>query len=273
MKNINLEIATTWDDLTRKQLLFVSRLFLLNLTQNKFRLIVFLKLTGVKTLPKQVVKDQVYYLFRKGRSKFMLTPEELGWFLKSVDFITSDSQLVKNYFPWFRLGLKRYFGPSKKCYNVTFLEFINTEKCLYAFNKTRKTKHLNELCAILYRPGKKEYHPMRPDYNGDRRETFNDYIYQKRAKLFWLIGKRKKYAVYIFYSGCRNALIAAHPKLFSAGSVSSEPVNPVKSLQGIMHDLNMGDITKNKKIQNIQVWEAFGQLEEMIKKLPKAKTK
>jgi hypothetical protein len=265
MKSINLEIATNWNDLTRKQLLYLCRLILAGMDKTRFSLLLFLRLTGVKALPQKVVKDQVYYLFKRGKTRFMMTPEELTWFLKSVDFLTYESKLEKNLFPVFRIGLRTYYGPSKRCYNLRFLEFVNAEKCFHAFNKTRNVKYLNELCAVLYRPEKKDYHPLSPDYDGDRREPFNDFIYQKRARRFRFLSANKRYAVYIFYAGCRNALITAHPLLFEEGSVSSESSNPVDGLLKPMYLLNMGDITKNREIEQVQVWEAFAQLEEMAK--------
>ena len=120
------------------------------------------------------------------------------------------------------------------------------------------------MCAILYRPQKKNYNPNSPSYNGDRREQFNDFTYQHRARWFRFLKTEKLYAVYIFYIGCRNALVKAHPNLFSGDNVKSQQTNPVKDLQKILFSLNQGDITKNREIQQIQVWEAFTQLEETV---------
>ena len=265
MKQINLSMPTDWSQLTRKQILFVCRLFLAKLDFEEFRLRAFLRLTGVKALPKKIIKNRMtYWLFKIGKDKFTLDRQELTWFLKSADFLTHDSRLTANHFPLFRLPWQCFYGPSAKCYNLTYLEFLHAEKCLYAFQKTDRSNHLNELCAVLYRPGKKNYHPMRPDHDGDRREKFNDFIYPKRAWRFKLLKIRKRFAVYLFYTGCRNVLIESFPNLFNSGSVSSEPVNPVKSLKSIIYDLNQGDPTKNDRLYNMQVWEAFEFLDEMI---------
>ena len=264
MKTLDLKIPTEWNQLSQKEILYVCRLFFLNLTGQKFKLLLFLKLTGVKALPNKIVADNIFYIFRKNNIRFSLSVDELHWFLKSTDFLTTDSKLTKNVFPRFRIFWKRFFGPSNKCYNITFLEFLNIESCIYAFHKTRENKHLDQLCAIMYRRQKKEYRPNSPDYNGDRREPFNDYTYTRRASWFKLLPLVKKYAVYVFYIGCRNALMKAHPNLFSSTPVNSEPVNPIENLKKIMYSLNQGDITKNKQIQHTQIWEAFGQLEEMV---------
>jgi len=264
MKVLDLKIPSHWNQLTQKQILFVCRLFLMNLTEQKFKLYTFTKFTGIHTLPEIIKTNKVYYSFRKKRVKFLLTIEELNSFLKSTDYLLNDSKLTINRFPEFNILGKNFYGPSNNGYNITFLEFINLESCIYAFHKTRETKNLKTLCAILYRPQKKNYKPNSPSYNGDRREQFNDYTYQHRARWFRFLKKEKLYAVYTFYIGCRNALVEAHPNLFSGGSVKSEQTNPVKDLQKTLFSLNRGDITKNKEIQQIQVWEAFSQLEEMV---------
>lgn len=265
MENLDLKIPTTWNQLTRKQLLYVSRLFLLNLSNFRFKLLIFLKFTGVKALPKKVIADRVYYFFRKKKIRFSLTVGELHSFLSVIDFLTADSQLTKNLLPKFNILGTWLYGPSNKCYNITFLEFLNIEANLYAFHKTKKRKYLRLVCAILYRPQVKPYKPKSPTYNGDRRETFNDFTYQARAKWFRLISAKKQQAVYTFYVGCRNELMKAHPHLFSSSSVSSEPVNPANSLKKTILALNLGDVTKNKLIQQTPVWEAFTQLEDLVK--------
>lgn len=271
MKNIKLNIATSWNQLTRKQILFVSKLYLSKLDLETFRIKAFLFLTGIKALPKKVVKDQVYWIFKRGNDKFMLDRQELAWFLHSVDYLTGDCKLTNNLFPSFSLFLTRYFGPSRRCYNLSYLEFIHAEKCLYAFQKTNESKHLNDLCSVLYRPGKKNYHPLRPDHDGDRREKFNDYVYSKRSVLFRMLSIEKRFAVYLFYTGSRNFLIESFPNLFKSGTISSEPVNPVDSLRNIIHDLNGGDPTRNDKLYQMQVWEAFEHLDHLIKTMPKKK--
>lgn len=271
MKRLNLTVPTGWNKLTAKQLLKVSGLFLAKLEFEEFRLRIFLYLSGVKALPKKVVKDQVYWLFNKGKTEFMMDRQELAWLLHSVEFLTVDSRLTVNKFTRIWLPIGRVFGPTEKCYSITYLEFIHAEAALYAYQQTSKVEHLNHLCAILYRPQKKDYHPLRPDFDGDRREPFNDFIYRHRAKWFNFVSIRKRFAIYLFYTGCRNELMDSFKNLFSGSSVSSDPVNPVKSLRKIIHDLNMGDLTKNETIYKMQVWEAFEHLEHLIQNLPKKK--
>jgi hypothetical protein len=271
MKRLDLKIPETWNHLSRKQLLYVCRLYILNLTELKFKTWVFIKFTGIKALPHRIIAGRLYYFFRKYNTRFSLTPDELLWFLHSVDYLLSESKLTINHFPVFRILGKRFFGPSNNCYNISVMEFLLAEQMLEAFNRTHQLKYLRLICAILYRTQRKPYNPNSPDYNGDRREPFNDFIFKRRERWFRLLSKPKLYIVYIFFVGCRNALIEKHPYLFSNTQVSSEPVNYAEALKQVLISLNQGDITKNREIQQTQVWEAFGQLNEMARQVKQIK--
>jgi len=263
MKSLDLKIPTQWNQLTRSQLLFVCRLFVRQVTEHQFKLLVFLRFTGVKALPRRIIADQVFYFFRKGRVKFSLSIPELHYFTSAANYLLSDSQLTRNILPRFRILWRCFHGPANKCYNISFLEFLHAEAVIYRFHVTRRMSCLRHLCAILYRPAARS--SFIRNGQADKREPFNDFVYIKRSRWFRMLSPAKLYGVYIFYIGCRNALMKAHPRLFSGGTeVSSTPVNPVESIKKLMFELNQGDVTKNPQIQQMQVWEAFYQLEQMI---------
>jgi hypothetical protein len=269
MNEISLHLPK-WNELTRTQLIYICKLFRSRLDQNTFRLKAFLKLTDVKAMPKKIEKDQVYWAFKKGKEIFWLTDFELTWFLRAVNYLTDNCKLTVNLFPSLLIGLRRYWGPCRECRNLSWKEFIHSEGQFFAYNNSkpeRKQFYLNMLCAVLYRPQRADYHPMSPDYNGDRRQPFNDFIYPGRAKWFRLLAIDKRYAVYTFYAGCRNAMVEAHPLTFKSGGVSSEaPQSPVKGLIQLVTDLNQGDVTKNEQILNSPAWDVLDLLERTIEK-------
>lgn len=271
MKHLDLKIPETWNALTRKQLLFLCRLYRLKLTEIKFKTLLFIKFTGIKALPKRIIADHIFYFFKKGKTRFSLSVEELHWFLHSVDKFTHESHLTKNLFPKFRMLWKTFYGPANSCYNVSVHEFLLAETMLDAFHRSKNPKYLRQMAAILYRSQVKPYRPNHPGYNGDRREPFNDFTFQRRARWFRFLSQNKLQAVYIFFAGCRNALVEKHPFLFNQTAVSSEKTNHAESLKNILIALNQGDITKNKEILRAQVWEAFGQLNEMARQVKSIK--
>lgn len=276
MKDVALHIPK-WNQLTAKQLLFICGLFRQTLEANTFKLRAFLYLSGVKALPRKIVIEQEYWKFRHGKQIFWLTAEELAWHLHSVSFLTENCHLTRNILPVVRVSLRRFFGPLKSCRNISWKEFIHAEAQFYGFSQAKPEKkidYLNRLCAILYRPQRDDYHPMSPTYDGDRRQPFNDFIYTRRAKWFKLVSLNKRYAVYIFYSGCKNAMIEAHPHTFKGSTtVSSEPQNPVASLVSMVNELNQGDVTKNEAIYNTPAWDVLDMLENMLEKQKPVKNK
>lgn len=266
LKNhIDLKMPTAWNQLTRRQLLFVCRLFRLKLSEFNFKLSVFINFTGIMALPVRKVAGQTYYAFKKSGQVFWISIDELYFFIGAANYLCADSQLTKNLFPKFTLLGRRFFGPSAKCYNITLLEFLHAEAALFRFHAAHHPQHMRTLCAILYRHQVKRYNPASPNYNGDRREPFNDYTYQRRARWFKLLHPNRIYAVYVFYTGCRNAIIEAHPEVFSGGgTVSSQPVNPVDGIKNLITTLTNGDVTKIHQIENTRVWDALHHLNSMI---------
>lgn len=266
LKNhIDLKMPTAWNQLTRHQLLFVCRLFRLKLSEFNFKLSVFINFTGIRALPVRKVAGQTYYAFKKSGQVFWISIDELYFFIGAANYLCADSQLTKNLFPKFTLLGRRFFGPSAKCYNITLLEFLHAEAALFRFHAAHHPQHMRTLCAILYRHQVKRYNPASPNYNGDRREPFNDYTYQRCARWFKLLHPNRIYAVYVFYIGCRNAIIEAHPEVFSGGgTVSSQPVNPVDGIKNLITTLTNGDVTKIHQIENTRVWDALHHLNSMI---------
>jgi hypothetical protein len=260
-RTLNLTMPETWDQLTCKQLLFVCRMFLQQLTEHEFKLRVFIKLTGISTLPQKVIAEHVYYFFRKANTRFSLTVDELHWFIQSAAFLLNEVQLTVNHLPVIKFFGMRLHGPANKGYNITMLEYIHAEAAVYAWHKTKKPEHLLKLCAILYRPAKPAVKQRAIDFDGDKRQPFNDFTYQRCIKWFRLLPRAKVFAVYLFYMGFKNALVKAHPAVFSNAPVSSEPLNPTESLQQLVFGLNGGDITRNNDILRKPVWEIFKQLE------------
>lgn len=264
---ISLHVPTNWNQLTPKQVLFVSRLFLLNLTLHNFRVRAFCHFAGIQPIQPSKTQSRhlnpAYpdtYFFLKGKRLFTIEAQEFLWFLKSMDFLTADSSLTVNPFPSIRLLWKKWEGPRRKCYDLTLIEFLHAEKCLFEFH----TKHseqtpsfrsgrgevpLNRLCAVLYRHS--------------RRKPFDEGGYAVRSRLLRFVAMPKRYAIYTFYAGCRNALFAAHPKLFGA-SISSSPVNPIESLKKTIYELTAGDVTKTRQIEATPVWEAFSYLQNLM---------
>ena len=119
----------------------------------------------------------------------------------------SENYLTKQLFPCLNLKpkgiLKRkinLYGPLSELIGFTFKEFIVADFQYRMYTKTRDEKHLNKLCAILYRP---------------KNQAFNDDdSIDLRAALFESIYLVKKLAIFQFYDGCYKQIVDNHEHLF-----------------------------------------------------------
>lgn len=257
-KKINLELPRQWDQLTPKQLLRVCKLLASPIDETKKRTYMFVYLTGIKPVC-QLRKRSNLYIYKKGRVRFSFTPQELHYHLSKLDFLFQNCQLTRNKFPKIRVGLRKLFGPTTKCYNITFAEFIHAERFNFEFSQTQSADALNKLCAILYRP------KARRPSSDDVRQPFNDYAYTRRARRFARVSPHLKLAIYLFYSASMGSMVKKFPNLFSGSRVSSEAQNPVPALNETIKAIANYDVTKDETVLNMQVWRAFDYLDTMIK--------
>ncbi len=187
------------------------------------------------------------------------------WFIRSQAYLL-EVTLSKNNIPWLWIGIRRWFGPSNKCYNLTLNEYLHAETALFGYNKSGKPEYLDRLCAILYRPGGKG------STDADRRQPFNDFTYMKNASRFRLIGMHKRIAILMFYNGCRSEWANSFPLLFKSGYRTSEPSFPAPEIKRMIRILGEGDVTKNTILLQTPVWEAFEQLNDRAAEIKKIKS-
>ena len=258
MNTVNLTVPVSWNQLTHRQVLWVCRLFLVELSEMEFRLRAFVKLAGLKAIQK--TGEQGNFWFRSGDREIRIHQQELLHFLGSVDYLLDASRLSVNRMPVIWMGWQRLYGPSSKCYNLTLAEYIHACGALYGYMQTREFRYVDRLCAVLYRPSGKG------SGRADRRRSFDEYTYLSRVRWFGYIPRAKRLAVLLFFQGCQWEFQKAFTHLFPVGSVSSELVNPVPHLQQLIRVLNQDDVTRNPVILNTPVWEAFAQLNDMMAK-------
>jgi hypothetical protein len=113
---------------------------------------------------------------------------------------------------------KRFAGPADNFNNLQMGEFVFTEDYFFAFKEDSNIKHLDNLCAVLFRPVKKNYdRKVNPD--GDVRIPFNQNRCLYNAKT--AIRKWKleiKLAILTWYEHCRLQLVDDFPAVFAGGS-------------------------------------------------------
>ncbi|MDD4554026.1 MAG: hypothetical protein PHP04_07495 [Bacteroidales bacterium] len=197
--NIYKLLPSTWNELTREQLLYVSGLFTSKLPLIEFRMKALFEFLSVKRkLLKRVAPEDAYVL------------------CESLDFLNKEVTLTRNLLPVLKTGLKKYYGPTDAMVYCTFGEFTLACSALDDYQKTGEEQYLDQLVAILYRPQKfcwsigKYFTDIQ-----DPRAKFMNRTLKRRVGKLRSIDHCEKYSVYLFFNGVLNSLPALYPYVYS----------------------------------------------------------
>jgi hypothetical protein len=189
---------SSWNELSRKQLLFVSRLFHGQLTMIDFKLRALFNFISITP-----------------KIKKHLHPEDAYFLCETLDFLFEEVSLTRNLLPILKTGLRTYVGPSDALKNCTFGEFTMANSLLDSFSLSKDQKYLDEMVAVLYRP-KKYFWFIRKNFtdNQDTRKKFVNRSLKKRSGIMSSMDYHAKYSVFLFFSGVLNSLPELYPYVY-----------------------------------------------------------
>ena len=191
----NHTVATCGNDLTRKQYLQVIDAL-------------YLKKYNEWQLPLKLLKIIANISWWKW---FNLPAETIADFEYLSGFvITGQLNITKQLIP-FHLG---FYGPDEMLNNVVMKEFVFSEHHFSQWDgKVENVEALNNLVAVLYRPGKRGYnHPINPD--GDCRIPFNENICGHNVKKIKRWPLVTKLAIATWYAHCREQIVKENEDVF-----------------------------------------------------------
>ena len=196
--NTRRSLPSTWNELTRKQLLYVSRLFRGQLSLADFRIKALREFLSIK---RKVFKR--------------IDPEDTFVLCETLDFLTREVTLTRNVIPVIRTGLRNYYGPSDAMTNCTFGEFTLASSVLEEYHKSGSATHLDQLTAILYRP-RKVFWFVRKHFTDhqDSRVRFMNMSLKRRADRLAKVNHCIKYSVFLFFNGVLNSLTGLYPYVY-----------------------------------------------------------
>ena len=234
-------MPSNWNELTRKQVLFVSRLFQGQLTMADFKLRALFDFLSVKS---KVIKR--------------IHPEDAYFLCESLDFLFKEVTLTKNLLPVIGTGWRKWVGPSDAMMNCTFGEFTMANSLLDSFSKTKEQKYLDEMVAILYRP-KKWFWLIRKGFtdNQDPRQRFASRSLKSRCIRMATVDYSVKYSVFLFFSGVLNSLPALYPYVYEqkgeAGSEDNGWASLIISLADGKTDDKSLETVMNSNLYNVMI--------------------
>jgi hypothetical protein len=201
IRSHKLLVPSTWNELTPGQLIYICRLFSVNMTVTEFKVSVLHKWLSVKKrLWHYLSAENVYYLSQ------------------CANFLLEEVNLTKALIKTIRLKrfpFTRFYGPADELSTSTFGEFTKAQVRYEQFSRTRDPEQLNELVAILFRRKRFFWWIIRHfSENSDPRVRLWDRTLPKRAKQIASLPYEVKYAVFLFISGVMASLPEKFPNVY-----------------------------------------------------------
>ncbi len=280
INNDTYQCPSSWNELTSDQLLRIAELSPLKLSPTEFKISLLRSLLGLEAMKvkEKIIRGETCFLFRHGRKNiYIISAVDISFIIKKFDFlfqIRKDkdqkeicilrSRLTNNLIREIKVGSEKFYGPSDGLTNIIFQEYIHTETFISKFNSTGDIAFLDKFIAVLYRPQSKDYNPVYANFNGDRREPFNDFIIDTRAATVGKIDIALRHAILLFYMGCINHIQFLFKEVFTGNYGSAdESKNTFKNMLKLVTALTNNDVTKNEQVRKTYLYEVMISLQEM----------
>lgn len=229
-------VPSKWNELSKEQLLFICDL------QSKD--------LKVKSFEIQLIKYMLNYKSMKELEK--IGALSIRAIAKKFLFLQKDSKLTQNKLPTIKLGRKTYKGPEQALSSLTSEQFFEHADNAYMrfVNKDEKDKfkYLNYLIACLYTEGDK--------FDASKIEDLEKKVERLATKY--------KYAILHYYSGSRSFVTQKFSYAFS-GAPGKKPDG--LEYMRLNESLNDGDLTKNKELRKVNLYELLLKLNKKPEKL------
>jgi len=240
---VDTDIRNRWNDITLSDMVFLVQHFFNNTgrlyetvrvdgkpeevrlkDERLFRVIIAgitLKLWNIKPwLLKEITGEELDNLVEVARPwEFIIKSNELT------------NNLVKRFFYW--KGLRYYYGPLDDFKTMDCEEYVYCDTQFTKYRKTPTEENLNLFTAILMRKARKDKHT-----GIDKREVFNPQRVEERLKMAASMPYEYKYALMLWYEGCRNKCVKNYWRFFEGnGSSGGEATTMMNVMMAMSKDI------------------------------------
>lgn len=243
MRTINLTSPQNWQELTPKQLLFISDLYLNKYEESEFLTRALIGLTGLIPIPHKVeaAEMQLLFSFRTPEEKpFQLTASEmhemafrLKWLLDPPGLCTPPDFM-------------KYIPVNNRLFGVPLEQYLLADAHYIRFAKTKDRSILDKFAAALYR--------------SNENELWSDQSWKKRIPHFTLLSMAELNAVFIWFTGVKAFIMSKYPYVFPGSTGSGAESAPDEQILQLLANLNGGDVTRNRLIMETHVHEVLYEL-------------
>lgn len=237
-----------WDELSRRQLIYISRILFQRGIINHHK-----KLAALMVLLFYDIKNFSFKFYFKFINTNLFGVNKI---LVATNFIWKSNGLTKFTIRKFRHRLRTYHAPGDQMFNMTVGEFACADSFYELFKRYSKMEYLDCLVATLYRQQDPEHNKKGKDYKGDIRIQFNEFRVGDDKKILSGIKPSLKYAILLQYEGSRNILIRQYQSLFS----SEENKTASRVGWGKVIMAAAGGIDKFQATKEVNLYDFFNQL-------------
>lgn len=237
-------VPAEWDEITKHQLLELSKLTRTCKTTMEIQLKFFLTCVGGR------VDSQInggIYILKIGRQKHVLFSDEITALTSVFDYLFEINEngemalapkLTVNHFKTLRSNLKTLQGPNDALDNITYNQFVWLQT-YHSFLDAREPQYLDELINIIYKlkNGKQE------------------------VKNIKRLDRDVKTVILWYYLGTLSFLSNQFPNVLSGGSSDGQEINVFDNQQRIIDSLAEGDVTKKDQVRNSLLYDALYSME------------
>jgi hypothetical protein len=277
-RNITATYPSCWEEMTDQQFACVVQNWLKlydgKLSVSEFYLVVLYNFLGIKRSPLQNWKDKRLseeQLEEKFANVWQLT-ETLHWLLIIPEGSKSGLPALTftdttNHIPEIgNDGEIKLIGLANGMLDITFGEYRRAYAHFSAFNQDRKDIYLNRLIATLYLPERSNYEDLKnsPDFDGRRREKFNQNLTEHYAELLKRVPFWQKYSIFLWFFNCDVYLKNGELEL-DGKPISFEPLFRKTESEAEVESLDENDLGMTQLLYGIAESKLFGSIAEVDK--------
>lgn len=204
LRKLNFKAPDNFNALTKAQLLKVVRLIF----------------SDAPDIDKKIAATKHLYGL-KWWHLFLFTPAQMAYMNTFCSWLfDGDHRLTENKIDKISTGLfkKNLYGPMGDFETLKGSEWTDADSAYMSFLETTEEENLDNLIAILWRPRNKAINPKSESFKKDIRIPYNPHTVERRAKQVSKIDSSIKYAILLWYRGCRMDWEDMFEKVFKGGT-------------------------------------------------------
>lgn len=237
-------VPSSWDTMTKQQLLSLAKITRICKTTMEIQLKFFL--SCVRGRVDSQIGDGVYIL-KIGRMKHVLFSDEVTVIASSFDWLFETNEkgesvlapkLTTNHFKELRSYLHVLHGPGDALDNITYNQFVWLQT-YHSILDDREPMYLDELINIIYKTN-----------NG-----------KQQVKNIRRLHPDVKTVILWYYLGTLNYLSERFPNVLNGSGDGDYAVNVFDNQQRIIDSLAEGDVTKKEQVRESFLYDALYSME------------